>query len=109
MKYTTILLRIITTINGLFADKTRADFEAVAAHFNASYSEPQIAALVAVGMILRFFHLVPAPSKGSRGAITIVGLLIRFLQHYDRFDVRSGPNPLDEWVGQGLATLEKEA
>jgi len=109
MKYTTILLRIATVINRLFADKTGQDLAVIRDHFSAAYSEAQLAALVAVGMILRVFHLAPEPTDGARGMVTIVGLLIRFLQHYDRFDVRSGPNPLDDLVDEGLQQLKDSA
>lgn len=107
MKYLNLLHRIPSIIGRLFADQSGKDIAAMRDHFEVAYDEAQMAALVAVGMILRVFKLTPEPAEGSRDIITIVGLLIQFLQHFDRFDVRGGPNPLDAMVEQGLSRLER--
>lgn len=102
----TVFFKITTIANELFDRKTGEELERIRDHFGVVYNEAQLCALVIVGMILRVFKLAPEPPEGSRSMWLIVGLLLDFLRNLDYQTARSGPNPLDEMVDQGLKKMK---
>lgn len=108
MNTTLVFFKISLVIKKLFDRKTGAELQAMKDHFEAAYSDAQLCALVAVGMICRVFGLMPAPSANTRSLWMVVGLFIQFLKSLDNppDGLRSGPNPLDGLVEEGLGELE---
>lgn len=107
-KKLTVFLKISTIANELFDRKTGEELERIRDHFGVVYNEAQLCALVIVGMILRVFKLAPEPEAGSRSVWIVVGLLLEFFKNLDRQTARSGPNPLDDMVDQGLKQFNEE-
>lgn len=109
MKTTLILFKISLILQKLFSNQTGAELEAMKAHFEAAYSDAQLCALALVGMVIRVFGLAPDTAQQSRSIWTVVGLFIQFLKSLDDPGVvlRSGPNPLDGLVAEGLDEYER--
>ena len=104
MKTTMLFIKISMIVKELFSRKSSADIEAMKSHFSSTYSNAQLFALVLVGMVLRVFGLTPDPEPGSRSLWSVVGMLIEFIEglHHQPDIFRSGPNPLDELVEEGI-------
>jgi hypothetical protein len=107
MKVLPTFLKISTIAHELFSRKTAQDVDRIRDHFMVAYNEAQLCALVVVSMILRVFHILPDPPKGTRSVWMVAGLLMQFLQNLDWQTSRGGPNPLDDLVEQGLQKMGK--
>jgi hypothetical protein len=108
MNTTLLFFKISLVIKKLFDKKTGPELQAMKDHFVAAYSDAQLCALVAVGMIVRVFGLAPKQEPGTRSLWLVVGLFIQFLQSLDdpQSTFRAGPNPLDGLVEEGLDELD---
>lgn len=111
MNTTLLFMKISLIVKNLFDKQTGEEMQAMKAHFSAAYSDAQLCALVLTGMVLRVFGLVPKQDEGARSLTFVVGLLVKFLQNlqYGPDLFRSGPNPLDDLVTDGMRQIGEHA
>lgn len=109
MNTTLIFIKISLIIKKLFDRKTGEELEDIKTHFVDVYSDAQLCALVAVGMICRVFGLTPPEQKGTRSVWTVIGLLthvLKMVQEQPDTFPRAIPTPLDRMVEDGISELE---
>jgi hypothetical protein len=80
MNITFILMRLALTLRQLFDQQTVVELQTLKQHFDNAYTDTQIAAVVAIGILRRVFSL-PADADspgvtGSARAITPLDILI---------------------------------